>query len=115
MLNAVKPSQAFEIVLHLAAVGVVVAWGTIVAAQLRFYRLTQAGVLQRPAFRMPLTPYSGYLTLAFLVGVVVVMLFDPVQGPWLMGAIAFGAVALTAGWFLVRNQVLAAAADPPAP
>lgn len=27
VLNAVKPSQAFEIVLHIAAVGVVVAWG----------------------------------------------------------------------------------------
>ncbi len=114
VLNAVKPSQAFEIVLHIAAVGVVVAWGTIVAAQLRFYRLTRAGVLQRPSFRMPLAPYSGYLTLAFLVSVVVVMLFDPVQGPWLMGAIVFAVVALTAGWFLVRNRVLAAAAEFPA-
>jgi len=114
VLNAVKPSQAFEIVLHIAAVGVVVAWGTIVAAQLRFYRLTQAGVLQRPAFRMPLTPYSGYVTLAFLAGVVIVMLFDPVQGPWLMGAIVFAVVALTAGWFAVRHRVLAAAADDPA-
>ena len=114
VLNAVKPSQAFEIVLHIAAVGVVVAWGTIVAAQLRFYRLTRAGVLQRPSFRMPLAPYSGYLTLAFLVSVVVVMLFDPVQGPWLMGAIVFAVVALTAGWFLVRNRVLATAAEFPA-
>jgi L-asparagine permease len=114
VLNAVKPSQAFEIVLHIAAVGVVVAWGTIVAAQLRFYRLTRAGVLQRPSFRMPLAPYSGYLTLVFLVSVVVVMLFDPVQGPWLMGAIVFAVVALTAGWFLVRNRVLAAAAEFPA-
>jgi L-asparagine permease len=114
VLNAVKPSQAFEIVLHIAAVGVVVAWGTIVAAQLRFYRLTRAGVLQRPSFRMPLAPYSGYLTLVFLVSVVVVMLFDPVQGPWLMGAIVFSVVTLTGGWFLVRNRVLAAAAEFPA-
>ncbi|MEI7716976.1 MAG: amino acid permease [Mycobacterium sp.] len=114
VLNAVKPSQAFEIVLHIAAVGVVVAWGTIVACQLRLYQLARAGVLQRPGFRMPLAPYSGYVTLAFLLGVVVVMLFDPVQGPWLMGAIVFSVVTLTGGWFLVRNRVLATAAEFPA-
>ncbi len=115
VLNAVKPSQAFEIVLHIAAVGVVVAWGTIVASQLRLYRLARAGVLQRPSFRMPLAPYSGYLTLAFLAGVVILMMFDKVQGPWLMGAIVFGAAALIGGWFLVRHRVRAAAEDTAVP
>lgn len=115
VLNAAKPSQAFEIVLHLAAVGVVVAWGTIVASQLRLWRLARAGLVQRPRFRMPLAPYSGYLTLAFLAGVVILMLFDEVQGPWLMGAIVLGATALTVGWFLVRHRVRAAAEDAAAP
>ena len=109
VLNAVKPSQAFEIVLHIAAVGVVVAWATIVASQLRLYRLARAGRLQRPHFRMPLAPYSGYLTLVFLAGVVILMLFDKVQGPWLLGAIIFGTTALIGGWFLVRHRVRAAA------
>ena len=117
VLNAVKPSQAFEIVLHIAAVGIVFAWGTIVASQLQFYRLAKAGRLQRPNFRMPLSPYSGYLTLAFLVGVVILMLFDKVQGPWLLGAIIIGVPALIGGWFLVRHRVRAAALDaiPPLP
>lgn len=109
VLNAVEPSRAFEIVLHIAAVGVVVAWGTIVASQLRLYRLARDGRAQRPSFRMPLSPYSGYVTLAFLAGVVILMLFDKVQGPWLMGAIIFGTVALIGGWFLVRHRVRAAA------
>ena len=39
VLNAVNPSQAFEIVLHIAATGVIVAWATIVACQLRFHQL----------------------------------------------------------------------------
>ncbi|BBX64909.1 L-asparagine permease 2 [Mycobacterium saskatchewanense] len=112
VLNAVKPSQAFEIVLHLAAVGVVVAWATIVASQLALHRLARAGRVQRPSFRMPLAPYSGYLTLVFLASVIVLMLFDKVQGPWLMGALIFGTVALTGGWFLVRHRVRAAAQDP---
>jgi L-asparagine permease len=111
VLNAVKPSQAFEIVLHIAAVGIVFAWGTIVASQLQLYRLARAGRLERPSFRMPLAPYSGYLTLAFLVGVVILMLFDKVQGPWLLGAMIIGIPALIGGWFLVRNRVKAAALD----
>jgi L-asparagine permease len=107
VLNAVKPSQAFEIVLHIAAVGVVVAWGTIVASQLQLYRLAKKGALQRPNFRMPLAPYSGYLTLVFLAGVLILMLFDKVQGPWLLGAMIIGIPALIGGWFLVRNRVRA--------
>src|SRR6201995_286517 len=43
VLNAVKPSQAFEIVLNIAAVGGLAAWATIVLCQLRFYRNVQAG------------------------------------------------------------------------
>jgi L-asparagine permease len=111
VLNAVKPSQAFEIVLHIAAVGVVVAWGTIVASQLQLYRMARAGRLQRPNFRMPLAPYSGYLTLAFLASVVILMLFDKVQGPWLFGAMIIGIPALIGGWFTVRHRVRAAAQD----
>ncbi len=56
VLNAIKPSQAFEIVLHIAATGVIAAWATIVACQLRFYYLTKTGDLERPKFRMPLSP-----------------------------------------------------------
>lgn len=59
VLNAVKPSQAFEIVLHIAATGVIVAWATIVARQLRFHRMTTAGALPRPSFRMPLSPTAA--------------------------------------------------------
>src|SRR6201993_1796358 len=66
VLNAVKPSEAFEIVLNIAAIGVLAAWATIVLCQLRFYRRAKAGTMQRPHFRMPLTPYSGYVTLVFL-------------------------------------------------
>jgi L-asparagine permease len=111
VLNAVKPSQAFEIVLHIASVGVVVAWGTIVACQLKFYQLVKKGELERPKFRMPFAPYSGYATLAFLVGVLALMFFDKVQGPWMLGAMAIGIPALIGGWYLVRHRVTAAAQD----
>jgi L-asparagine permease len=110
-LNFFVPHQAFEIVLHIASVGVVVAWGTIVACQLRFYQLTKRGELERPAFRMPFAPYSGYATLIFLFAVIALMLFDKAQGPWMLGAAVIGIPALIGGWFLVRDRVRAAAAS----
>jgi L-asparagine permease len=82
-----------------------------VASQLRLYWLAKHGRLERPNFRMPLAPYSGYLTLVFLVCVLVLMLFDKVQGPWLLGAMIIGVPALIGGWFLVRHRVLALSQD----
>ncbi|MGO9507839.1 MAG: amino acid permease [Mycobacterium sp.] len=111
VLNAIKPSQAFEIVLHIAATGVIAAWATIVACQLRFYYLTKTGELERPKFRMPLSPWSGWVTLVFLAGVLILMFFDKVQGPWMLGALVIGVPALIGGWFLVRNRVTVAAQD----
>ncbi|HXB90030.1 amino acid permease [Mycobacterium sp.] len=110
-LNAVKPSQAFEIVLNIAAIGVLAAWATIVLCQLRFYSRVKAGTLQRPHFRMPLAPYSGYVTLAFLAGVLVLMMCDPEKGSWIIAALVAAVPALIGGWFLVRNRVTAAADD----
>lgn len=110
VLNALRPGQAFEIVLNIAAVGVMAAWATIVACQLRLLRLANAGVLRRPSFRMPLAPYSGYATLVFLAGVLVLMLFDHRSGPFVWGVLIIGTPALIVGWYLVRGRVQAAAA-----
>jgi L-asparagine permease len=108
-LNAVKPSQAFEIVLNIAAIGVLAAWATIVLCQLRFYSRVKAGTMQRPHFRMPLAPYSGYVTLVFLAGVLVLMMCDPEKGSWIIAALVAAVPALIGGWLLVRNRVSAAA------
>jgi len=111
VLNAVKPSEAFEIVLNIAAIGVLAAWATIVACQLRFYRRAKAGTMQRPNFRMPLAPYSGYVTLVFLAGVLVLMMCDPEKGPWIILAVVAAVPALIGGWFLVRDRVTAASGE----
>ncbi|MDT5174663.1 MAG: L-asparagine permease [Mycobacterium sp.] len=111
VLNAFTPKHAFEIVLHIAATGVIVAWATIVACQLRFHHLTRSGQLERPTFRMPLSPYTGWVSLAFLVGVLILMMFDEVYGRWMIAAMAVGIPALIGGWFVVRNRVREAAAQ----
>jgi L-asparagine permease len=111
VLNAVKPGQAFEIVLNIAALGVMAAWAAIVACQLRLHRMTKTGTMQRPRFRMPLAPYSGYLTLVFLAAVLVLMVFDGARGPWIIGTLLFGTPALVGGWYLVRHRVSTTAAE----
>lgn len=110
-LNAVNPGEAFEIVLNIVAPGIIACWATIVLCQLRFYRLAQAGLVERPRFRMPWAPYSGYLTLAFLAGVLVMMAFDKETGVWTIATVVFVVPALSAGWFLVRNRVAAVASQ----
>jgi L-asparagine permease len=104
-LNAFNPGEAFEIVLSDAALGIVASWATIVLCQLRFYKLTQAGTMQRPRFRMPFTPYSGYVTLAFLACIVVLMAFDRPIGTYTVASLVVIGPALFGGWFLVRNRV----------
>ncbi|MGH3558943.1 MAG: amino acid permease, partial [Mycobacterium sp.] len=111
VLNAVKPGQAFEIVLNIAALGVMAAWATIVACQIRFYRMARAGSMQRPRFRMPLAPYSGYATLAFLAAVLVLMLIDDRSGTWIIATLVIGIPALIGGWYLIRHRVTTTASE----
>lgn len=111
VLNAVQPSQAFEIVLNMSALGTIAAWGTIVLCQLRLYKWANAGTMGRPRFRMPLAPYSGYLTLIFLAAVVVLMAFDKPIGTWTVATLIVIIPALVAGWYLVRKRVLTIARD----
>jgi L-asparagine permease len=59
---------------------------------------------------MPWAPYSGYVTLAFLLGVLVLMALDPEKGPWVTAALVAAVPALVGGWFLIRDRVSAAAA-----
>lgn len=111
VLNAFNPGEAFEIVLNMVAPGIIACWSTIVLCQLRFHRLARAGVVQRPRFRMPWAPYSGYLTLAFLAAVLVMMACDKETGAWTIGAVVVVPPVLSAGWFLVRGRVAAVASQ----
>ncbi|MCW2651954.1 MAG: L-asparagine permease [Mycobacterium sp.] len=108
-LNAFNPGQAFEIVLNMSALGIIASWATIVLCQLRLYKMADAGVLRRPRFRMPFTPYTGYLTMAFLVAVLVLMAFDAPIGTWTIGTLVVLIPALIGGWYLVRTRVMAIA------
>ncbi|OBK71136.1 amino acid permease [Mycobacterium sp. 1274761.0] len=128
LLNGIVPSEAFEIVLNMAALGIIASWGTIVICQIQLYRWSKRGILERPSFRLWGTPYTGYLTLLFLLAVLVLMAFDPPIGTWTVASLVVIVPALVVGWFAVRSRVLEIAqerrgftgpfpvvANPPAP
>ncbi|MDT5048374.1 MAG: L-asparagine permease, partial [Mycobacterium sp.] len=98
--------QAFEIVLNIAALGIIASWGTIVICQIQLYRWSKRGILERPSFRLWGTPYTGYVTLVFLFGVVVLMALDPPIGTWTVATLVVIIPALIVGWYAVRGRVL---------
>ena len=111
LLNAIVPGAAFEIVLNVAALGIISAWAMIVLCQLALFKLAKQGTALRPSFRMFGAPYTGYLTLLFLVAVVVLMAFDYPVGTWTVASIAIIVPLLIAGWYLSRGRIRAIATE----
>lgn len=106
VLNGVVPAQAFEIVLNMAALGIIASWATIVICQLQLFRWSERGEMERPSFRMWGAPYTGYATLAFLAVVLVLMAFDKPVGTWTVGTLVIIIPALIIGWYAARGRVL---------
>ncbi len=111
LLNSIVPDQAFEIVLNVASLGILSSWATIIICQLQLYRWSQQGRMTRPSFRMWGAPYTGYLTLAFLVTVLVLMAFNYPVGTITIGGLAVLIPVLIGGWYLVRDRVSAIAQE----
>ncbi|MBU3707036.1 MAG: amino acid permease [Mycobacterium sp.] len=111
LLNSVVPDRAFEIVLNVASLGILSSWATIVICQLQLYRWSKQGRMFRPAFRMWGSPYTGYLTLAFLLTVLVLMAFNYPIGTVTVSSLVIVIPALIGGWYLVRARVLAIAQE----
>lgn len=111
VLNAVVPQDAFEIVLNIASLGIVSAWAMIVLCQLRLVSWSRRGLVQRPGFRLFGAPYTGYLTLIFLVFVVVMMAFDYPVGSYTVASLLVIVPVLVIGWFLCRNRIRQLAAE----
>ncbi|MFC7329717.1 amino acid permease [Marinactinospora rubrisoli] len=104
-LNYVVPHRAFEIVLNFAAIAILCTWGMIVLCHLLFWRRARTGALNRPAYRLPGSPWTQLATLAFLLTVAVLMWFDTEAGRITLMSLPLIAAALWGGWFIVRGRV----------
>jgi L-asparagine permease len=101
-LNYLVPSQAFEIVLNIASVGIIVTWATIVLCQIQLKRWADKGWLKRPSFRMFGAPYTGYLSLLFLLGVLVMVFID---SPLTLVVTLIAIALMVAGWYACRKRI----------
>lgn len=110
-LNYFLPEEAFEIVINIAALGVISTWCVIMICHMVFVRRSRAGLVQRPKFRLPGTPVTDIATMVFLLGVIVLMWFDGGVGRQTVMLIPIIAAALVAGWFVVRGRVRRIAAE----
>ncbi|MER5786550.1 amino acid permease [Streptomyces mobaraensis] len=104
-LNFVVPDNAFEIVLNFAAIGIIGTWGMIMLCSLLFWRRAKAGLVSRPAYRLPWAPYTQIVTLVFLAGVLGLMAADEGASRDTILCLPLIAAALVGGWFLVRGRV----------
>ncbi|MFJ6938378.1 amino acid permease [Streptomyces sp. NPDC101132] len=109
-LNYFVPSDAFEIVLNLASIGILGTWAMVMICSLLFWRRSQAGLVTRPGYRLPWAPYTQIVTLVFLVTVLVLMWSDGGVGRQTVMFLPLIGAALVGGWYLVRRRVAAIAA-----
>jgi L-asparagine permease len=111
VLNLIVPAEAFDIVVNVASLGIVTSWGMIILCQMQLRRWALQGKLVRPSFRLFGTPFTSYLTLAFLVAVVVLMAFDYPTGTYTVASLVIIVPALILGWYLSREKILAKARE----
>jgi L-asparagine permease len=104
-LNAVVPSEVFEITLNVNCLGLLSCWAVIIVCQLRLFKWSKKGLLKRPSFRMLGAPYTSYLVLAFLFGVLVLIAFDYPVGTFTIASIPVIAILLVIGWLVWRDRI----------
>ncbi|MFF8447594.1 amino acid permease [Streptomyces leeuwenhoekii] len=104
-LNYLVPSQAFEIVLNVASLGIISTWVIIMICHAIFVRRAKAGLVARPHFRLWGSPVTEIATIVFLLACLGMMWNDPDVGRKTLLLIPVIAVMLIAGWFGVRRRV----------
>jgi L-asparagine permease len=67
-------------------------------------RRIDSGQIAPVRFRMPFAPFTSWLTLGFLLGVLVLMGFDYPDGTFTIMAIPIVALALYSGWRILKGS-----------
>ncbi|WP_027927611.1 amino acid permease [Amycolatopsis benzoatilytica] len=104
VLNYLVPKEAFDIATAVASLGVVATWATLVYSQMRMRQAALRGELERPSYRMPGAPYTGWATLGFLALVIVLMGFSDGAEKIAFYSIPAIVVVLAIGWRIVSRK-----------
>ena len=77
VLNYFLPASIFEIITSVSAFACMVTWMMILFCQMSFRKKVKAeGTISKIRYKMPFSPYSNYLTLAFFAVVLVSAMFN---------------------------------------
>ncbi|HWR39295.1 MAG TPA: amino acid permease [Patescibacteria group bacterium] len=76
ILNYIVPGKVFTYVTSVATSGALWIWAIIILVQMKFRESLSADEINKLKYKMPLYPFANWLSLAFLVFVVIVMFFD---------------------------------------
>lgn len=109
-LNAIAPSQAFDIVLEVSAIGIIGGWATIILCQMRLQKWAKEGKAVRPSFRLIGSPATSWITLGFLAFVLVTMGFSE-TGRWVLLSSLLLIPILVGGWYALRGRIASAAQE----
>lgn len=75
VVNYLIPDKAFQVLMMLVVAALVINWGMISLTHLKFRR-SMSLEKRVPAFRSPAQPFTNYLCLAFMAGILVTMYFS---------------------------------------
>jgi amino acid transporter, AAT family len=96
VLNYLVPAQVFTWVTSISTFGAIWTWSMILLSQIRYRKGLTSEQKQGLKYKMPLYPFTSYVSLAFLILVVGLMAYFPdtrialVVGPiWLIILVAF--------------------------
>ncbi len=76
-LNYIVPAKVFAWVTSIATFGAIWTWAIILLSQIRYRKSLRKNEVDKLKYKLPLFPFTSYLSLAFLAFVVVLMGFSP--------------------------------------
>ncbi|MCI5826489.1 MAG: amino acid permease [Arcanobacterium sp.] len=103
-INYIYPTQAFEIVMNLAGIGIAGTWISVLVSHMVFVYRAKKGLEERPKFRLWLAPYSNIVAILFFLSIIVSMAFDSMGQKTLL-LFVLVIVLMAAGWFAVRGRI----------
>jgi amino acid transporter, AAT family len=77
VLNYIVPAKVFAWVTSIATFGAIWTWGIILLSQIRYRKSLKLNEVAKLKYKLPLFPFTSYLSLAFLAFVIVLMAFSP--------------------------------------
>ncbi|WP_026565954.1 alanine permease AlaP [Bacillus sp. UNC41MFS5] len=77
VLNYIVPAKVFTWVTSIATFGAIWTWGVILLSQIRYRKTLKPAEEKGLKYKMPLFPFTSYLSLAFLAFVIALMGYNP--------------------------------------